>query len=151
VTLKDVAFKASTDLAEYRSALEAPNEQGRPTPQKVLRTLVQFDSPDHVFNGISFVLDDPNLTGIEIGPHLKGKLSEKLYYSNGTITGGNQTLDGIHWQNATFIGTRIRYNGGEVELSNVQFVNCTFEAPPNDRGFQLVNYAALASKRLTIG
>ena len=42
-----------------------------------------------------------------------------------------------------FVGTRIRYNGGDVELTKVKFVNRTLELPPNDRGSRIADYAAL--------
>ena len=49
-------------------------------------------------------------------------------------------MDGFHWLNGiTFVNMRIRYNGGEVELRNVRFVNCSFEIANNLRALQLAS------------
>lgn len=60
-----------------------------------------------------------------------------------TIAGASQTLDGIRWHNVTFIGTRVLYAKGPLDLENVHFVNCTFELPPDDRGARLADAVAL--------
>ena len=59
-----------------------------------------------------------------------------------TIAGASQTLDGIRWSNVTFVGTRLRYENGELELKNVRFVHCTFGFPSNDRGARLADAIA---------
>jgi hypothetical protein len=66
------------------------------------------------------------------------------------VAGAAQTLDGIHWKNVTFIGTRVRYQGGETSLDNVQFVRCTFGIVPNERGARLANMVALDQHSLVI-
>ena len=60
-----------------------------------------------------------------------------------TIAGAAQTLDGIRWKDVTFVGTRLRYEGGEVSLQNVRFKNCTFGFSTNDRGARLADAIAL--------
>ena len=60
-----------------------------------------------------------------------------------TIEGAAQTLDGIRWRNMTFIGTRLRYEGGELDLQNVHFVRCRFGFPSDDRGARLADAIAL--------
>jgi hypothetical protein len=63
-----------------------------------------------------------------------------------TIAGAAQTLDGIRWKNVTFIGTRLRYEGGEVSLQNVRFANCTFGFSSDDRGARLADAIALGQR-----
>jgi hypothetical protein len=63
-----------------------------------------------------------------------------------TIAGAAQTLDGIRWKNVTFVGTRLRYEGGEVSLQNVRFTNCTFGFSSDDRGARLADAIALGQR-----
>ncbi|MGA8142929.1 MAG: hypothetical protein WB987_03445 [Candidatus Acidiferrales bacterium] len=67
---------------------------------------------------------------------------------NLTITGATQTLDGVHWNNVTFIGTRLRYEGGEVGLRNARFIHCMFGFTTDERGARIAN--AIASGKTTI-
>jgi hypothetical protein len=61
----------------------------------------------------------------------------------------NQTLDGITWKNVTFVNTHISYDGGDLHLENVRFVNCTFEAPANKQGTQFARFAVLVEPSFT--
>jgi hypothetical protein len=63
-----------------------------------------------------------------------------------TIAGAAQTLDGIRWKNVTFVGTRLRYEGGEVSLQNVRFTNCTFGFSSDERGARLADAIALGQR-----
>ena len=63
-----------------------------------------------------------------------------------TIAGAAQTLDGIRWKDVTFVGTRLRYEGGEVSMQNVRFTNCTFGFSTNDRGARLADAIALGQR-----
>ncbi|MFZ0519704.1 MAG: hypothetical protein WAL95_01690 [Candidatus Acidiferrales bacterium] len=65
-----------------------------------------------------------------------------------TFEGASQTLDGIHWKNVTFIGTRLRYEGGQVSLNNVRFVRCTFGFSTDERGARLASAIALGQTSL---
>lgn len=65
-----------------------------------------------------------------------------------TVAGAAQTLDGIHWRNVTFIGTRLRYEGGDLDLQNVQFVRCRFGFPSDQRGAQLASAIALGQSSI---
>jgi hypothetical protein len=67
-----------------------------------------------------------------------------------TLKGASQTLDGIHWKNVTFVGTRLRYESGELDLQNVHFLGCTFGVPMDQRGARLANAVALGQTSLTI-
>jgi hypothetical protein len=67
-----------------------------------------------------------------------------------TFQGASQTLDGIHWKNVTFINTRLRYEGGEVSLSNVRFVRCTFGISTDERGARMASAIARGQTSLVI-
>lgn len=66
-----------------------------------------------------------------------------------TISGASQTLDGIRWRNVTFIGTRLRYEGGDLDLQNVQFVRCRFGFPSDERGARLASAIALGQSSIS--
>jgi hypothetical protein len=67
-----------------------------------------------------------------------------------TIAGAAQTLDGIRWRNVTFVGTRLRYESGELDLQNVRFVRCRFGFESDDRGARLANAIVLGQTSIVI-
>jgi hypothetical protein len=67
-----------------------------------------------------------------------------------TIAGAAQTLDGICWRNVTFVGTRLRYESGELDLQNVHFVRCRFGFESDDRGAYLANAIARGQTSIAI-
>ena len=75
---------------------------------------------------------------------------DNVRVENLTIAGATQTLDGMHWKNVTFMGTRLRYEGGEVDLENVHFVRCKFGFTTDERGVRLANTIALGQTSLVI-
>jgi hypothetical protein len=75
---------------------------------------------------------------------------DKIRVENLTFAGASQTLDGIRWRNVTFIGTRLRYEGGELDLQNVQFVRCRFGFPADARGAALANAIAAGHKTFSV-
>jgi hypothetical protein len=77
-------------------------------------------------------------------------LVDNVRVQNLTIEGGAQTLDGFHWKNVTFIGTRIRYEGGEVDLRNVHFLRCRFGFSTDEPGSRLANAIALGQSSIVI-
>jgi hypothetical protein len=74
--------------------------------------------------------------------------ADNVHVENLTIVGAAQTLDGIHWKNVTFIGTHLRYEGGEVDLHDVRFIHCMFGFPSDDRGGRLAT--AIARGQTTV-
>jgi hypothetical protein len=66
------------------------------------------------------------------------------------ISGAAQTLDNIHWKSVLFIGTRLRFEGGSIDLQNVHFVRCTFGFPSDARGARLANAIVLGQTSITI-
>jgi hypothetical protein len=76
--------------------------------------------------------------------------ADKVRVENLTFAGATQTLDGLRFKNVTFIGTRLRFEGGQVELQNVRFINCTFGFTTDARGARLANAVALGRTSLLI-
>jgi hypothetical protein len=76
--------------------------------------------------------------------------ADKVRVENLTFAGATQTLDGLRFKNVTFIGTRLRFEGGQVELQNVHFINCTFGFTTDARGARLANAVALGRTSLLI-
>lgn len=77
-------------------------------------------------------------------------LADNVHVQSLTIEGASQTLDGIHWSNVTFVGTRVRYESGEVDLHNVHFERCTFGFTTDDRGARLATAIALGQGSIII-
>lgn len=126
------AFHAKVALADYRSAIV-------PLPN---RTTLQFaasrdeacmspdeDYPNHLTDA-SAKFDMVNLVSI-----------------NNCWVG----LDNVRWKNVAFVNMRIRYLGGDLDLENVIFVNCTFELTPSPKASNLLEYAALDQQKLSVG
>jgi hypothetical protein len=76
--------------------------------------------------------------------------ADRVRVENLTFAGATQTLDGLRFKNVTFIGTRLRFEGGQVELQNVHFVHCTFGFTTDTRGARLANAVALGHTSLLI-
>jgi hypothetical protein len=76
--------------------------------------------------------------------------TDNVRVENLTIAGAAQTLDNVHWKNVTFIGTRLRFEGGVLDLQNVHFVRCTFGFPSDAHGARLANAIALGQTSIAI-
>jgi hypothetical protein len=50
--------------------------------------------------------------------------------------GGEVVLDNMNMRNVVFQNAHIKYSGGPVKMSNIYFVNCTFDLPKNEQGEQ---------------
>jgi hypothetical protein len=88
-------------------------------------------------------------SGAEIlEPPMSRLFADNVHVENLTIVGAAQTLDGIHWKNVTFIGTHLRYEGGEVDLHDVRFIHCMFGFPSDDRAGRLAT--AIARGQTTV-
>jgi hypothetical protein len=89
----------------------------------------------------------PSLSEI-LEPPSSRLFADNVRVENLTIAGAAQTLDGVHWKNVTFIGTRLRYEGGELDLHNVRFVRCLFGFTTDDRAARIAT--AIAEGQTTI-
>jgi len=83
-------------------------------------------------------------------PPSSRSFADHVRVENLTIAGAAQTLDGIRWRNVTFVGTRLRYEGGELDLQNVHCVRCRFGFPSDDRGAHIATALALGQTSITL-
>ncbi len=149
--LQDQLMHARIVLAEYRSALEpAPLLPDNRTSLAASRKLA-LNSHTHIGNPFLPVVDGYDLpAGAEFFLPPSQVLATGVWVEDLTMVGGTQTLDGIHWRDVMFINARIHYLGGELELRNVRFVNCTFEIAPSARGENVARYITLDSPVLAL-
>jgi hypothetical protein len=90
----------------------------------------------------------PETAEILLTPSQEG-FEANVRVENLTIAGASQTLDSIRWANVTFVGTRLRYGKGPLDLENVHFVGCTFGFPTDENGSRLANAIALGQTSFT--
>lgn len=139
---------ARLSLAEYRSALLVGHVI---YTQKI--TVAPMEHALRV-NGNARMeggyFDASKVTGDFITSDKPVTLADKIWFHGTIFSGGIQTLDGIHWSNVIFIGTHIRYSGGQLDLDHVTFMGCTFEAPDSERGAKFAEYAALLLPQLLV-
>jgi hypothetical protein len=83
-------------------------------------------------------------------PPFTRAFADNVRVENLTLEGASQTLDGIHWKDVTFIGTRLRYEGGELDLQNAHFVRCTFGFTTDERGARIATAIALGQSSVVI-
>jgi len=82
-------------------------------------------------------------------PPTRRSLEDNVAVEKLTIAGASQTLDGIRWTDVTFVGTRVKYAKGQLDMENVRFVNCTFDFPADAGGSRLSNAIALGQTSFT--
>ena len=83
-------------------------------------------------------------------PPATRNLNDEVQVEGLTIEGASQTLDGVRWKNVTFIGARLRYEGGQISLQNVKFIRCRFGFNTDVRGARLADAIALGQKSIEI-
>jgi hypothetical protein len=142
------------ELAQLRSALDASPAQSlapRPvsisSPRSIARDST-LDSEALVGNILDATMMPTSAEILE--PPYSRLLVDQVRVEHLTLQGATQTLDGIHWRDVTFIGTRLRYQGGEVDLQNVHFVRCTFGFTNGERSARLANVIALGQSSFVI-
>jgi hypothetical protein len=136
------AWNAALAFIDYRSFLNDVKIKEPPTAQSVQTFLTHYDilyrgSSVHVYTVPPLVpqdeaaqlhrLDLPNKNiGIPFGPSFI--LAED----------GEYVLDGMYMRRVIIRNSRVVYDGGQVVLDDVYFINCTFEIPQHPNG---VNFA----------
>ena len=160
--VKEKLQKVRASLASYRSSLQPtpslPPEmmELNPIPPILTPSMISGRAVYRITRGLAI---PPHTKLISEGAVINGSeipsssdmlqpssraISRNDNVVNGLILlGASQTLDGIVWRNVTFVNEQITYLGGEVVLNHVQFVNCTFNIPPNQAGSKFADYAAL--------
>jgi hypothetical protein len=64
------------------------------------------------------------------------------------LNGGDAGIDSMEMRNVIFQNVHIVYRGGPIKMTNVYFVNCTFDFPQDQRGQNLA-FALLQSPTTT--
>ena len=147
----DHVTQARVALAELRSSQDTAPDLTQPISLSSPRELAADATLDPATLRSSS-LDAtlmPDTAEILLPPSSRS-FADHIRVENLTISGAAQTLDGIRWRNVTFIGTRLRYEGGELALQNVRCVRCRFGFPSDDRGARLANALALGQSSITI-
>jgi hypothetical protein len=140
---------ARLELASYRSALQSPPklmEPGKKTNKPI--------SPDDLKDSTYLIFTAPGEMFTQTGPirKISGGFGVQNIVLVGGVSGVTQTLDGIRWVDDVFENVLIRYEGEEVLLQNVKFVNCTFEIANNPSGTRVTDYAIIGKPdKLVIG
>jgi hypothetical protein len=152
--LGEHAAQMEIELAQFRSSLEAISPQsgngirvGINAPRGIARD-TRLD-PESLGGNILDATLMPTSAEI-LEPPSSRLFVDNVRVENLTLSGAAQTLDGMHWKNVTFIGTRLRYEGGEVDLQNVHFVRCTFGFTTDERGVRIATAVALGRPSLVI-
>jgi hypothetical protein len=129
--------------------------ESKPAPGQIMmgapRTLAAGTKIDPASLGGDF-LDATNMpsTAEILEPPASRLFVDDVRVEGLTIAGATQTIDGIHWKNVTFIGTRLRYEGGEVDLNNVRFVGCILGFTTDERAARIANAIALGQTTIVI-
>ena len=155
----DHVAQARVSLAELRSSWVDPASPGAADPPADLhpvriaapREIAAHETlgPGQLYGNYLDATLMPDTAEILLPPTTRS-LDDAVRVENITISGAAQTLDGIHWRNVTFIGTRLRYESGELDLDHVRFVRCRFGIPSDERGARLATALALGQSSITI-
>ena len=156
--LAEHARLAEIALAELRSSMAGRDVAKSPSSEGM--TAVEVHAPRAV--AVNIELNSKMLGGKLVDassmpesaeilePPSTRAFADNIRVDGVRFSGASQTLDGIRWRNVGFTGTRLRYEGGELSLQNVEFVRCTFGFNADERGAQLAKAIALGKTSLTI-
>jgi len=150
--LFDHVTQARVSLAELRSSLDEPaGDVSGSVRIEGPRTIAANETFNpHALGGnyldATFM---PDTAEILLPPESRS-FEDGVRVENITIAGAAQTLDGIRWRNVTFVGTRLRYEDGDLDLENVRFVRCRFGIPSDERGARLASALALGQSSITV-
>lgn len=152
--LNDASFSSSL-ANESKRTPDSPSSKTGVKSGHVMLHMPRSIAANHIFNpaaaGGEWLDAKPMPEQAEILlPPATRLLVDNVRVQNLSIEGASQTLDGVHWNNVTFVGTRVRYESGEVDLHNVHFERCTFGFTTDERGARLANAIALAQSSIVI-
>lgn len=145
---------ARISVAEMRSSLAA-DPPGASSAQRVSIGAPREIAPNQTLDPPTLgaqILDAtlmPDTSEILLPPYSR-TFADNVRVENLIVAGAAQTIDGIRWRNVTFIGTRLRYEGGELDLQNVRFVRCRFGFPTDERGTRLADAIAMGQSNFAL-
>lgn len=141
-------------LAELQSSLTAEPVEATDTGRVAMGTPREVTAGE-LLGPASFdghILDAtlmPETSEILLTPSSRS-FKDNIHVENLVMQGAAQTLDGVHWRNVIFVGTRLRYEGRELDLQNVQFVRCRFGFVTDERGASLATAIAQGKTSIQI-
>ncbi len=132
---------ARISLAEFQSSL-TPEPLEPPDAKRVAIGVPRQVAAGESLDASSFggrILDATLMpaTSEILEPPSSRAFKDGVLVDNLVLEGASQTLDGIHWRHVTFVGTRLRYEGGELDLQDVRFVRCRFGFVTTEDGARL--------------
>jgi hypothetical protein len=145
--LSEVSHSSLLQLAHLRSTLEKEPEGRNPTNQP---SCDGISAEDVTIGGEIDRFGSRSSCGFALAPNRDGKLPARVFIGQSLIYGGTQVLDGITWDHDTFVGSRIQYRGGRLNLNKLLFINCTFDVVDNQRGDRLLDLAISHVPHLSI-
>jgi hypothetical protein len=170
--LGEHAFQTKIALAELRSAMnvrpaEAPSGTANDAVGAVdshaakISGHVVFDSPRAIKASQSVTSASlgggyidatvmPDTAEVLLPPSSRS-VADNVRVTGLTIEGASQTIDGVSWKDITFIGTRLRYEGGPASLKNVKCVRCTFGFVDDEGGVKLIEAFARGETSVVVG
>jgi hypothetical protein len=140
------AHDARLVLADYRSAL-----QPRPSLPRNATEVIETIGPKLVVAGGHLIwFGPPGQEMIRIPPPSPPRLVY-VEFDGVALEGGSQTLDNAAWRQVIFLNMHLFYQGGNLILENVKFINCTFDVVRSTKARQVLDYAALDQSSLRLG
>ena len=145
---------ARISLAEFQSSL-APDPPQPSVAKRIAIGVPREIAAGEKLDSTSFggqILDAtlmPNTAEVLLPPSSRA-FTDNVRVENLIIEGAAQTLDGIRWRNVTFVGTRVRYESGELDLEDVQFVRSRFGFTTDERGARVATAIAQGHTTMSI-
>jgi hypothetical protein len=151
--LTETATNTRIVLANYKSSLEPqPRMNGQQAPvEKSIVLSVEAATVNKSTLPGSFLVAPPGATFEFLETPFIRRLANGPSIQGVGFMNASQTLDGFHWDDVAFVSTLIRYEGGEVELRNARFINCTFQMSDSPRTAKVASYIVLDQPYLKIG
>lgn len=133
-------------LAQYRSALEELPPVGFSPHGKIV-----VSGGPQLIGGDFFDFGSSREDNIVLKRGPDGRMPYHILAKGSMFQGGAQLLDGIYWDNVTFVRTRIRYSGGKVFLRRINFVKCSFDVVNDPAGNRFLDFATRGLPQLFVG
>jgi hypothetical protein len=148
-TVREETGRASSAIATYRSALITTPAPLLSEPKRKSGTITINELSKQLGYGILMYMGPPGVDLLNFNHHPPpGELSRIPFIAG--FMNGQQTLDGGFWQDVSFIRMRVIYHGGPLELSRVNFIDCTFNIDANANGVKLATYVSLNEVRVAL-
>jgi hypothetical protein len=137
-----LAWEVTTALLQYRSVVNAfnpPINLASAVPTLHYQTMYAFNFepglPAALLASSNMVVPKSKAAQLDLIGQDKNEAS-----ATGpallVLRDGNITLDGLHLKNVILVGVHVLYRGGPLQMSNVYFLNCTFQLTRDQNGVE---------------